>query len=291
MARRKSTSVVVPEGHFEIVAFQKKPVRRVLYNDEWYFSVVDVIEVLTDTDRPSKYWHDLKNKLEREEGYDELSDKIGKLKMPSVDGKERATDAANTETLFRIVQSIPSKKAETIKRWLAKTGYERILERQNPDIAIKRSILDYKMQGRSDDWIEARVSCTLARQGLTGEWAKRGVEGKQYAILTNLIHEKTFDVSVRQHEDFKGLAKRHSLRDHMTSTELLFTRLGEMSTKDIAVAKNAHGFRANEGAAREGGQIAGNARRALEKQTGKRVVSSSNYLPASEEESKAFPKP
>ena len=216
---------IVPEGQFEVVAFRQKPIRRVLHDDEWYFSVVDVIEVLTESPRPRKYWADLKKKL-LDEGCDQLSDNIGQLKMPGSDGKYYSTDAANTEVLFRIVQSIPSKKAETIKRWLAKMGYERILERQNPDIAIKRAILDYKMQGRSDEWIEARISCTLARQGLTGEWAKRGIEGPQYAILTNLIHERAFDVSVHQHGGFKGLTKKHNLRDHMTSTELLFTPVG-----------------------------------------------------------------
>ena len=259
-----------------MVVFRGKKVRRILHDDEWHFSVVDVIEALTDTDRPRKYWNDLKRKLGGEEGFDELSEKIGQLKMTGADGKERLTDAANTETLFRIVQSIPSKKAEGVKRWLAKTGYERILETQNPDIAIKRAILDYKMKGRSDEWIEARVSSRIIRQGLTTEWAKRGVEGQQYAVLTNLIHERTFDLSVRQHKEVKGLAK-HELRDHMTSPELLFIRLGEMSTKDIAVSRNAQGFRENEVAAEEGGQIAGNARKALEQKTKEPVVSRQKF--------------
>ena len=280
MPKKQVQPQLIPEGQMEMVVFRGKKVRRVFHDDEWHFSIVDVIEALTDTDRPGKYWHDLKRKMENDEGFDELSDFIGKLKMAGADGKFYPTDAANTETLFRIVQSVPSKKAEAVKRWLAKTGYERILERQNPDIAIKRAILDYKLQGRDDDWIEARVSCRLARQGLTDEWGSRGIEGKQYAILTNLIHEKTFDLSVKQHEDYKGL-KKHNLRDHMTSTELLFTRLGEASTKDIAVARDAQGFRENEQAAQQGGQIAGNARRALQRQTGQRVVSPSNYLPHS----------
>ncbi len=269
----------------EMVVFRGKKVRRILHDDEWHFSVVDVIEALTDTDRPRKYWNDLKRKLGGEEGFDELSEKIGQLKMTGADGKERLTDAANTETLFRIVQSIPSKKAEGVKRWLAKTGYERILETQNPDIAIKRAILDYKMKGRSDGWIEARVSSRIIRQGLTTEWAKRGVEGQQYAVLTNLIHERTFDLSVRQHKEVKGLAK-HELRDHMTSPELLFIRLGEMSTKDIAVSRNAQGFRENEVAAEEGGQIAGNARKALEQKTKVPVVSRQNFLPGNPDQAK-----
>ena len=276
---KKSRSESIPEGQTDIAAFKGKEVRRVLHDNEWYFSVVDVMEAVTDSSNPRRYWSDLKAKLVEQEGFDELYDNIVQLKMPSADGKERLTDAANVETMFRIIQSIPSKKAEVFKRWLARTGYERILEEQNPDIAIKRAILDYKLKGRSDDWIEARISCTLTRQGLTAEWGKRGIEGNQYGILTNLIHERTFDISVQQHQNVKGL-KKHNLRDHMTSTELLFTRLGEASTKDIAVARDAQGFRQNEDAAKEGGEIAGNARRALERQTNQRVVSPSNHLPA-----------
>ena len=250
-----------------------------MQDNEWYYSVVDVVEAITDTASPSRYWNQLKAKLVKDEGYDDLFDNIEKVKMPGVDGKFYLTDGANVETMFRIVQSIPSKKAEPLKRWLAKTGYERILEYQNPDIAIKRAILDYKRKGHTDEWIEARISCIAVREDLTKEWGKRGIEGQQYAILTNLIHQKTFDISVQQHQTFKGLQKQ-SLRDHMTSTELLFTRLGEASTKDIAVAKDALGFRQNEDAAKDGGQIAGNARRALERQTNQRVVSPSNHLPA-----------
>ena len=267
------------EGHLEITAFRSKEVRKVLHNNEWHFSVVDVMEAVAETASPSRYWNELKSKLVNEEGFDDLFGNIEKVKMPGADGKLYPTDAANTETVFRIIQSIPSKKAEVFKRWLAKTGYERVLEYQNPDIAIKRAILDYKLKGRNDEWIEARISCTLTRQGLTQEWSKRGIEGQQYAILTNLIHEKTFAISVQRHQDFKGL-KKQNLRDHMTSTELLFARLGEASTKDIAVARDAQGYRQNKNAANAGGQIAGNARRALEQQTGNRVISPSNYLPA-----------
>ena len=281
MFGRKKTQVeFIPEGHLETVAFKDQGVRRVLHNDEWYFSVVDVIEAIAETASPSRYWNELKATLVDKEGFDDLFGNIEKVKMPGADGKSYPTDAANVETMFRIVQSIPSKKAEPFKRWLAKAGYERILEYQNPDIAIKRAILDYKLKGRSDEWIEARISCTLTRQGLTHEWSERGIAGQQYAFLTNLIHEKTFSISVQQHQDFKELKKHNNLRDHMTSTELLFTRLGEASTKDIAVARDAQGYRQNEDAATEGGQIAGNALRALERQTGKRVISPSNYLPA-----------
>lgn len=276
---RNNQGLIIPEGELATVVFKGKEVRRVMHDNEWHFSVVDVMEALTGTDQPSRYWNELRKRFRDEEDADELFDNIEKLKMPGADGKERPTDAANVETLFRIIQSVPSKKAEVIKRWLAKTGYERVLENQNPDIAIKRAILDYKNKGRSDEWIEARISNTLTRLDLTHEWGKRGIQGEQYGILTNLIHEGTFQISVQRHQVIKGL-KKQNLRDHMTSTELLFSRLGEASTRDITVARDARGYYQNEAAAREGGKIAGNARRALEEQTGNKVVSDSNYLPA-----------
>ena len=281
MKKRTSQAQIIAEGQLGIVEFKGKKVRKVLHDDEWYFSIVDVIEAVTDSERPSKYWNDLKTQLVAEEGFDELSDKIGKLKMPGADGKERPTDAANVETVFRVIQSIPSKKAEGFKRWLARVGYERILEYQNPSIAIKRAILDYKFKGHDDEWIERRVQTILARQELTSEWAHRGVrEGQEYAILTNLIQEQTFGLGVRNHMAFKRLKKSHNLRDHMTGTELIFTMLGETSTKDIAIATYANGFQENQQAAENGGQVAGDARRALEKQTGQSVVSKNNFLPS-----------
>lgn len=276
--QRKGESEIITEGTQGIVVFKGKEVRRVIHDNEWYFSVVDVVQAITDSSSPRRYWTELKSKL-RDESGDELFAFIEQLKMPSADGKHYATDAANVETMFRIIQSIPSKKAEPIKRWLARTGYERILEQQNPDIAIKRSILEYKAKGRSDDWIEARISCIMTRDDLTQEWMQRGIKDKDYGILTNLIHEQTFDISIKRHQGIKGLMKNHSLRDHMSSRELLFTRLGEASTKDIAVARDAQGYWQNRAAAQAGGQISGNARKALEKQTGEKVVSESNYLP------------
>ena len=270
---------LIPEGHLEILNFKGRECRRVMHNNEWYYSVVDVIEAMTDSERPRKYWNDLKTKLVHEEGFKQLSENIGQLKMPSSDGKLYATDAANVETLLRIVQSIPSPKAELIKRWLARTGYERIQESQNPDIAIKRAITDYKLKGYSDEWIEARIGGKLTRVELTSEWAKRGIKGQEYATLTNAVHEGTFEISVKQHEEYKQLTRRGQLREHMTSTELLFTRLGEVSAKNISVARNAQGLADNQIAANDGGQIAGNARRALDRQTGGRVVSPSNHLP------------
>ena len=275
----KSTAQVIPEGQHAIAEFKDKPVRKVLHNGEWYFSVVDAIAALVETEQPSRYWNQLSAKLRRDEGFDELFDNIEKLKMPGADGKERHTDAANTETMFRIMQSVPSKKAEPFKRWLARTGYERTLETQNPDIAIKRAILDYKVKGYDEDWIKNRVQCILSRQELTSEWSRRGVEGKQYAILTNLIHEKTFSIGVRVHKNMKMLGKSHNLRDHMTGTELALTNLGETATKEIAVSTNAQGFYQNQRAAESGGKIAGDARRALEQETRQKVVSPTNFLP------------
>ena len=190
----------IGEGQFEFVEFKGKKVRRVLHNDEWYFSVVDVVEAVTESGRPGKYWNDLKTQLEKE-GSDQLSANIGKLKMPSADGKERPTDAADTETIFRILQSIPSKKAERVKRWLAKVGYERILEFQNPEIAIKRAIFDYKIKGYDDEWINARVRTILSRNELTSEWGRRGVrDGKEYAALTNAIQKADSLVKTRFEE-------------------------------------------------------------------------------------------
>ena len=269
----------INEGQFEIAEFRGKEVRKVLHDDEWYFSVVDVIEAITESPRPAKYWNDLKTRLTEQEGFDQLSANIGKLKMPGADGRERPTDAANTETVFRIIQSIPSKKAEPFKRWLAKVGYERILEYQNPEIAIKRAIIDYKIKGYDDEWINARVRSIMARNDLTSEWSRRGVkEGMEYGILTNIIQEATFGIGVKDHKDLKHLRKSHNLRDHMTDIELIFTMLGERSTRDIAIATDAQGFFPNKRAAKDGGKVAGDARQALEKKTGKRVLSESNFL-------------
>ena len=273
------TASIIPEGQLEIAAFKSKQIRRVLHENEWFFSVIDVIGAVTDTTTPRRYWSDLKADLNAE-GHEQLYDFIVQLKMTSLDGKERLTDTANTETMFRIIQSVPSKKAEMFKRWLAKVGYERILESQNPEIAIKRALLDYKIQGRDNEWINVRVRSILERNALTDEWKLRGIEeGQDYAILTNLIQKGTFGLDVKAHQGFKGLKKRHSLRDHMTSRELVFTMLAEQSTKDIAVSDDAQGFFANKKSAIAGGNIAGNARKALEKRTGERVVSKDNFLP------------
>ena len=213
-----------------------------------------------------------------------MSEKIGQLDLPGRDGKLYPTDVVNTETLLRIIQSIPSPRAEPFKRWLARVGYERIEEIQNPEIAIKRAILDYQLRGRSNDWIEKRIRTIVARKELTAEWRKRGIsEGKQFAILTNVISTATFgNITVEGHQQIKGLAKHHNLRDHMTDLELIFTMLGEKSTTEIARVRNAQGFDQNVQTAKAGGKVAGTARRELEAQTGQRVVSSANFLGAAQ---------
>ena len=181
------------EGELRLSAFDGRRIRRVFHDNEWYFSVVDVIQAVAETDRPSKYWSDLKSQLTENEGFSELSGKIGQLKMPGADGKMYLTDAVNTETLFRVIQSIPSKKAEPFKRWLARVGYERIQEFQDPEISVKRAIINWQIQGRSDDWIEARLRSIVVRHELTSEWAQRGVtEGMEYGYLTNIISHETF---------------------------------------------------------------------------------------------------
>jgi DNA-damage-inducible protein D len=264
----------------KIAIFQKKEVRKVIHKNEWWFSIIDIIEVLTGTARPRKYWNDLKKKLENE-GYFEVSENIGQLKIMAPDGKKRETDCANTETVFRIVQTIPSPKAEPFKRWLAKVGYERIQEIEDPELATKRTRAIYKAKGYSDAWIEKRMRGIEVRETLTDEWKKRGVkEGKEYAILTAEISKATFGMTPSEYQKFKGL-KRENLRDHMNDLELIFTMLGEASTTEISRNKDARGFVENQHAAKEGGEIAGDARKKLEVKSGKKVLTEKNYLPKS----------
>jgi hypothetical protein len=278
--KEKNKELIPFEGETQADLFKPagKHIRKVFHNDEWHFSIVDVIEAITDSDRPRKYWADLKGKLVKE-GAVELSEKIGQFKMTSQDGKERETDAANTETLFRILQSVPSPKAESFKKWLAKVGFERLEETHDPERAIQRAMLAYRLKGYPDEWINARVRTILSRKELTSEWSKRGVkEGLEYAILTNVISEETFSIDTQEHKEYKGLDKRDNLRDHMTDIELILTMLGEKSTTSIASARDAQGFGENKEAASSGGKIAGDARKNLEKQLGRSVVSPENYL-------------
>jgi len=244
---------------------------------KWWFSVVDVIEALTGTERPRKYWSDLKKKLTNE-GYIEVSEKIGRLKMIAPDGRMRETDCADTETMFRIIQSIPSPNAEPFKRWLAKVGYERIQEIENPELATKRTRALYKLKGYSEDWIEKRMRGIAIREELTDEWKNRGVEEDvEFAILTAEISKATFGITPSSYKKLKGL-KRENLRDHMNDLELIFSMLGEASTTKITRDRNAKGFIENKIAAQKGGEIAGDARRKLELESGGKVISKENYL-------------
>jgi DNA-damage-inducible protein D len=261
----------------KIAVFKGREVRKTIHNNEWWFSITDIIEALTGNERSRKYWNDLKNKLLKE-GYSEVSEKIGQLKLQAPDGKQRLTDCANTETLFRIIQTIPSPKAEPFKRWLAKVGYERVQEIEDPELGTKRTRALYKAKGYPDGWIEKRMRGIAIREELTEEWKERGVKDEpEYAILTAEISKATFGVTPSQYKRLKGL-KRENLRDHMNDLELIFNMLGEAATTEIAREKDARGFTENKVAANKGGRIAGKARKELESQTGKRVVSRKNYL-------------
>ncbi len=259
-----------------LVVFRGRRIRRTWFADEWWFSVVDVIEILADNSRPRKYWNDLKKKL-REEGF-ESSEKIGQLKLASADGKEYRTDCANTKNLFRIIQSIPSKNAEPFKRWLAQVGYERVQEIQDPELAQKRMKELYREKGYSDDWIEKRVRGIAVRDELTDEWKKRGLESDlEYAILTAEISKATFGLTPSEYKKLKGL-KSENLRDHMNDLELIFTMLGERVTTEITRSRDAKGLPECESAAKEGGQVAGSARKDAEVRIGKSIVSKDNFI-------------
>jgi hypothetical protein len=272
-----------------IKLFETKKIRSV-WNEEtqkWYFSIIDVIEVLTESKRPRKYWNDLKKKL-LNEGFDQLSEKIGQLKLEAEDGKKYLTDVADAETLMRLIQSIPSPKAEPFKRWLAKVGYERLEEIENPELAQQRMREIYKAKGYSDEWIEKRVRGIAVRDELTNEWKMRGVkEGKEYAILTAEISKATFGLTPSEYKSYKGLTKpQENLRDHMTDLELIFTMLGEAATTEIARNKDAQGFLENKVAAKEGGSVAGRARKDLEKKSGRKVVTNQNYKSLTEKQNR-----
>lgn len=264
------------EEQNKIVIFQEKEIRRVWHKEEWWFSVIDVVEVLSESKNPRRYWSDLKRKLKKE-GYVQLYENIVQLKMEALDGKQYKTDAASTETMFRIIQSIPSPKAEPFKAWLAKVGYERIQEIENPELAAQRSREYYQALGYSEEWIERRMQAIAIRGQLTDEWKNRGVqEGQEYAILTAEISRATFGLTPTEYKNLKGL-KRENLRDHMTGLELIFTMLGEESTRREANKKDAQGFEKNKEAAIEGGTAAGDALEAYEKRTGDQVVTGENY--------------
>lgn len=260
----------------KIAVFKKKEIRRTIHNNEWWFSVIDVCSVLTGSSDPGAYWRKLKQRL-KGEGSEVVTFCHG-LKLEALDGKNYKTDCANTEGLFRIIQSIPSPKAEPFKRWLARVGYERIQEIENPELATKRTRALYKAKGYSEAWIEKRMRGIAIREELTDEWQNREVgESREYAILTAEISDATFGMKPSEYKKFKGL-KRENLRDHMNDLELIFSMLGEAATTEIARNKDAQGFDENKAAARAGGSVAGRARKDMEKEGGKKVSSRENYL-------------
>lgn len=264
------------EQENKIIVFQEKQIRRVWHNEEWWFSVIDIVEILSESKNPRRYWSDLKRKLKKE-GFIEVYDKIVQLKMKAPDGKMRATDVANTEMMFRIIQSITSPKAEPFKQWLAQVGYERVQEIENPELAAQRARAYYKELGYNQEWIDKRLQSISIRGQLTDEWKDRGVqEGLEYAILTAEISRATFGLSPSEYKNHKGL-KRENLRDHMTNLELIFTMLGEEQTKLEAIKEDAKGFEENKDAAIKGGSAAGKALNAFEGETGNKVVNQGNF--------------
>jgi len=257
--------------------FKGVKVRKLIFNNEWWFSVVDIVEALTDSNKPRVYWNAMKTRVKVSDGF-QLSTFCRQLKLVAPDGKMRETDCANTESIFRIIQSIPSPKAEPFKRWLARVGYERVQEIEDPELATKRTRALYKAKGYPDAWIEKRMRGIEIRETLTDEWKKRNVgEDREYAILTAEISQATFGMTPSEYKKFKGL-KRENLRDHMNDLELIFSMLGEASTTTIAKNKNAQGFIENKQAARQGGSVAGSARKDLELKSGEKVSTKKNYL-------------
>ena len=264
-----------------LVVFQDKKIRRIWHDNEWYFSVVDVVEALTDSPNPRQYWGKVKD---REFVQLELSPIWVQLKLESADGKKYDTDCANTKNIFRIIQSIPSPKAEPFKQWLAQVGYERVQEIEDPELAQRRMKELYRQKGYSDEWIEKRVRGIFIRQELTDEWKNRGVkENKDYAILTNEISKATFGKTVEEYKQYKNL-KKENLRDHMDELELIFNMLGEKVTTEITKHKDDHKFEELSKSAREGGGVAGRARKDAEKKIGRKIVSNENYLTEPERE-------
>ena len=265
----------VQKPETRIALFQRKEIRRTIHNNEWWFVVEDVVHALTDSADPKQYIQRMKQRdPELGKGWVQI---VHTLSVATPGGPQQML-CANTEGIFRLIQSIPSPKAEPFKRWLARVGYERIQEIEDPELATKRTRALYKAKGYSDDWIEKRMRSIAIRDELTDEWKKRGVkEQREYAILTAEISQATFGLTPTQYAEFKRL-KRENLRDHMTDLELIFSMLGEAATSEIARNRDAQGFPQNKQVAGEGGTVAGNARRELEKKSGRKVVTSENYL-------------
>src|SRR5258705_12893193 len=258
-----------------IALFQRKEVRRVIHNNEWWFVITDVVAALTDSVNPTDYFNKVRQRdPELAKGYGQF---VHPLPISTAGGVQKL-NCANTEGVFRLIQSIPSPKAEPFKRWLARVGYERVQEIEDPELATKRTRAIYQAKGYSADWIEKRMRSIAIPDELTDEWKKRGVrEQREYAILTAEISKATFGLTPTEYAEFKRL-KRENLRDHMSDLELIFSMLGEAATTEIARTRDTQGFPQNQQAARSGGKVAGNARRELEKKSGRKVVTNENYL-------------
>ncbi len=261
----------------KIAIFKGKNIRRDIYKSEWWFSVVDIIQALTDSVNPNDYWYKMKIRVKSEDGF-ELSTICRQLKLKAPDGKMRGTDCANTEGIFRIVQSVPSPRAEPFKRWLAKVGYERIQEIEDPELATKRTRILYKLKGYPDSWIEKRMRGIAIREELTDEWQNRGAKiQKDYEILTAEISKATFGVIPGEYKKLKGL-KRENLRDHMDDFELILTMLGERTTTEIHRIEDSKGMPKLKKDAKVGGDVAGETRKQLEKRLKKSIVTKTNNL-------------
>lgn len=271
----------------DIKLFENKKVRSHWdeKEEQWYFSVIDVVEILTESSKPRDYWFKMKLRIKSEDGL-ELSTNCRQFKLKAADGKMRVTDVADTETLLRIIQSIPSPKAEPFKQWLAKVGYERMQEISDPGQSIDRARENWQRLGRSEKWIQQRMTGQETRNKLTDYWKDAGVkEHDEFALLTNIIHQEWTGLTVKKHKDLKNL-KSQNLRDHMSEAELIFTALAELSTRQIAEAEKAKGLQENAKASKKGGSVAKNARKELESKTGKSVVTGENFLPPAKEKKK-----
>ena len=261
----------------KLIAFESKTIRRVWHNEEWWFAIIDVVGALTDSSNPADYFKKMRRRDEGLKTY--VGTNCPPLEMEGETGKKRKTLAGNLEAIFRIIQSIPSKKAEPFKQWLAQTGSERVEETENPELIIERFRELYRGRGYSDEWKEERIRGIDTRKLLTEEWKQRGIkEGLEYAKLTNEITKGTFGKTVGDYKGHKNLQKAHNLRDHMTEEELIFNRLGELATTRKIEEHDTQGYQENEQAAKEGGQAAGDARRAFEDSVGRSVISDDNYL-------------
>jgi hypothetical protein len=271
----------------EVKLFEQQKVRTHWDEKEqkWFFSIIDVIAILTDSTNPRDYWFKMKQRVKTEDGL-ELSTNCRQLKMKATDGKMRETDVAETQVLLRIIQSIPSPKAEPFKQWLAKTGYERMKEISDPEQSLERARENWQKLGRSEKWIQQRMTGQETRNKLTDYWKESGVEkSDEFAFLTNIIHTEWTGLSVKQHKNLKGL-KQQNLRDHMSEAELIFTALAELSTRQIAETEKAKGLKQNAVAGKKGGKIAKDARLALENKTEKKIITGENFLPPSKQQKK-----